>query len=187
MRLALGIVQGRVVGTIGEKQYAQPLIGPFTNLRAKVELKEGTQFIHIKNLEGIIADRSAKIYNTSSAVTAGDSLQPWYFEEFGLNFGILTLETDERGIPLSIPGLMNPGDIGFFATIAKSETRKFYFLNSLSLIDSGIFVKYCVILPILPEFFHVFRNFVRSGAIFREIIANILGFPYHIFSRKCSR
>jgi hypothetical protein len=105
----------------------ESVIPPLTNLKAEVELKEGTQFIHIKNLEGLIADRSAKIYNSPKVVVAADSLQSWYFEDFGLNFGILVLETDERGIPLSIPGLMNPGDIGFFATRSESETEKFYF------------------------------------------------------------
>lgn len=103
------------------------VIPPLKNLKVEMELQEGTDFIHVKNLQGEINNRPTKLYNTPEAVVNGDTLKPWYFDEIGLNFGIIVLETDEKGIPLSIPGLMNPGDIGFFATKGKQEGEKLYF------------------------------------------------------------
>ncbi len=105
----------------------QSVIPPLKNLKAEMELQEGTDFIHIKNLQGEINNRQIKIYNIPEAVVNEDTLKPWYFDEIGLNFGVLVLETDEKGIPLSIPGLMNPGDIGFFAVKGKKEGEKLYF------------------------------------------------------------
>ncbi|MFQ5584185.1 MAG: translocation/assembly module TamB domain-containing protein, partial [Calditrichia bacterium] len=49
------------------------------------------------------------------------------FEDIGLNFGVLVFETDEQGIPLSIPGLMEEGEIGYFAVEGKRKNEKFYF------------------------------------------------------------
>ena len=43
--------------------------------------------------------------------------------------GVLVIETDKKGIPLSIPGLMNPGDIGLFATAGKERNEAFYFFG----------------------------------------------------------
>ncbi len=105
----------------------ESVIPELTNLQAEIELVKNTKFIHIKNLQGNIDGRAAKIYNIPKASVEGDTLQPWYFDEFGLNFGILVLQTTPRGIPLSIPGLMNPGDIGFFATKGKQNGEEFYF------------------------------------------------------------
>jgi len=98
-----------------------------TDLKAEVELKEGEQFISIKYIEGKLLNHWVRIYNVPIVKVGQRELNPWYFEDLGLNFGILILETDPGGIPLSIPGLMNPGDVGYFAVTGKEENEKFYF------------------------------------------------------------
>ncbi|GAB4337365.1 MAG: hypothetical protein Kow0037_20030 [Calditrichia bacterium] len=105
----------------------ESVIPPFTQMRARIELKEDDSFVHIKNLEGNLLDRWVKIYNIPAGEVVGEPLAPWNFEDLGLNFGVLVMETDPRGIPLSVPGLMRPGDIGYFAVFGKNAGEKFYF------------------------------------------------------------
>jgi hypothetical protein len=103
------------------------VIPPLRDIKADIELKRGESFINIRHIEGKLENRFVRIYNLDSVMVNNSILAPWDFEDFGLNFGVLVLETDQRGIPLSIPGLMNPGDIGFFATEGKQSSEKFYF------------------------------------------------------------
>ncbi len=110
------------------------VIPPLTGLKADIELREGDHFVHIHNLEGKLLNRHVKIYNlTAQEVSAGKKLEPWFFEDLGLNFGVLVMETDPRGIPLSIPGLMMPNDIGYFAVSGKVPGEKFYFAGPVEL------------------------------------------------------
>jgi hypothetical protein len=102
------------------------VIPPLTNMKAEVELTNAGNFIHIKTFEGLINNHWARIYNLPEVSVDTTKLAPWYFEEVGLNFGILVLQTKESGIPLSIPGLMEDGDIGYFAARGKKEGEQFY-------------------------------------------------------------
>ncbi len=105
----------------------ESVIPPLKELKADMEMNEGDQFIHIKNLEGKLGGRTVSIHNVLNVSTQNENLKPWYFEDLGLNFGILILDTDPKGIPLSIPGLMNPGDIGYVAADGKEKGEEFYF------------------------------------------------------------
>jgi len=105
----------------------ESVIPSLRDIRADIELKPGESFIRIRNIEGKLDNRFVQIYNLDSVMVNNSVLSTWDFEDFGLNFGVLVLETDPRGIPLSIPGLMNPGDIGFFTTEGKQDGEKFYF------------------------------------------------------------
>ena len=125
----------------------ESVIPSLQNLQADISLHEGKQFINIKNLEGDIQGRHVKIFNVDQVQSENKSLEPWFFEDIGLNLGVLILETDPRGIPLSIPGLMNPGDIGYFVTAGKTDNEKFYFTGpqeqphvrgKVTLIDSRV-------------------------------------------------
>ncbi len=120
------IVSAKIQIYNGSIQFAS-VIPPLYDLKADIELEEGEQFVRIRNLEGRLEERQVRIYNVENAVTEKGPLAPWEFEDFGINFGVLILETDPRGIPLSIPGMMNPGDIGYFATAGKVNSEKFYF------------------------------------------------------------
>ncbi len=101
-----------------------------TGLKADVELTNASDFVRIKTFEGKVDGHWARIYNLPR-VTVADreppELQPWRFEEIGgINFGILVLETGEKGIPLNFPGMMEGGDIGYFAAAGKLPGEKFY-------------------------------------------------------------
>jgi hypothetical protein len=119
------------------------VIPPLTNIKAEVELTDASNFIHIKTFEGLVNNHWARIYNLPEVKLDTTKLTPWYFEEVGLNFGILVLQTKESGIPLSIPGLMEEGDIGYFAANGKKEGEQFYFAGPPDLpIARGAMVLY---------------------------------------------
>lgn len=105
----------------------ESVIPPIKELQMEVELSEPGNFVHIKKIEGKINNQPVSIYNVREAVADSIKLSPLYFEDLNLDFGVLVLETDKRGIPLSIPGLMEEGDIGHFAVGGRSESEKFYF------------------------------------------------------------
>jgi hypothetical protein len=103
------------------------VIPPLKDIKADIELGSGSQFLQIKHVEGKINNENVRIYNLDSVKVQDNYLDSWNFEDIGINFGILVLETDKRGIPLSIPGLMNPGDIGYFSVEGKEKSEAFYF------------------------------------------------------------
>lgn len=109
----------------------ESVIPPIKELQMEVELSEPNNFVHIEKIEGKINNQPINIYNVREAIADSISLSPWYFEELDLDFGILVLETGKRGIPLSIPGLMEEGDIGYFAASGRSDSEKFYFAGPI--------------------------------------------------------
>ena len=105
----------------------ESVIPPIKDLQAEIEMSEEDNFVNIKTIEGNINNHHAKIYNVKEAYSDSSKLSNWYFDELDLDFGVLVLETDEQGIPLSIPGLMEEGDIGYFALRGRNDREKFYF------------------------------------------------------------
>lgn len=103
------------------------VIPPLAQLKAEVELAGAGNFIHVKTIEGLVGNRWARIYNLPEVTIDTTRLAPWVFDEVGLNLGVLALETAEQGIPLAIPGMMEEGDIGYFAATGKKPGEKFYF------------------------------------------------------------
>jgi hypothetical protein len=105
----------------------ESVLPPLRNLKADIELSEDGKYVHIKGIEGTLDNRWAKIYNLERVNVGSTQLNSWFFEDQELDFGTLVLETDERGIPLSIPGLMEEGDIGYFAVDGRQKGEMFYF------------------------------------------------------------
>ena len=105
----------------------EEVLPPITNIRANIQLGDADNFIHIRNLEGLVDGHRARVTNQREVVTADGPMEPWLFEDIGLNFGILSLETAGEGIPLALFGLMEEGDRGFFAVSGKVPGEDFYF------------------------------------------------------------
>ncbi len=107
------------------------VLPPVSRLRVRAELPPGSRFINIETLEGDLDGRHARIYNLPAVSVEGTQLKPVALDFLGLNLGVLVLETDRRGIPLSIPGLMRPEDVGYFTASGKKAGEKFYFAGPL--------------------------------------------------------
>ncbi len=101
------------------------VIPPLHDIRAKVELTGASNLVDIKWIEGRLEDRWVKMYNRRPEEVNPTGLQPWLFSEVGLDFGVLLFETDERGIPLSIPDLMKEGEKGYFAVYGRESDETF--------------------------------------------------------------
>jgi len=109
----------------------ESVIPVLKDLQVEIELFQNDNYVQINKVQGNINGQWARIYNVKEATVDSAKLFPWYFEELGLNFGVLILETSDRGIPLSIPGLMEEGDIGYFATSGRNQNEKFYFAGPI--------------------------------------------------------
>lgn len=105
----------------------ESVIPPLKELQIEMDLDEEDNFVQIKKIEGKIGSQLVRIYNVREAYADSEKLSPWYFEDLELDFGVLVLETEGRGIPLSIPGLMEEEDIGYFGVSGREEGEKFYF------------------------------------------------------------
>lgn len=104
------------------------LIPKVNNLHAKVKLSDEDNFVKIDSLAGLALGRKFLIYNEKEVVVADSvKLDPLYFDDMGLNFGTIVLETDPLGFPLSVYGMMEEGDVGYFATQGNTPDEKFYF------------------------------------------------------------
>ncbi|MCB0273664.1 MAG: translocation/assembly module TamB domain-containing protein [Calditrichaeota bacterium] len=103
------------------------VIPRITRLRAEIALEEGSNFINIKTIEGLVDGKWGRIANVRNLPREAGNLEPWYFDEINLNFGILTVETEKEGIPLLLYGMMEEGDRGYFATAGRTPAEKFYF------------------------------------------------------------
>ncbi len=98
-----------------------------TGLRADAVLDDSTGFFKINYIEGLVDGNWARIANERQVTVEDTLLTPWRLQDFGIDFGVLTLETLSSGIPLSLYGLMEEGEYGFFAAYGKTPDEKFYF------------------------------------------------------------
>jgi hypothetical protein len=120
------IVEAKLSVFDGSIKFAS-VIPQIKDLQVEIELSQDDNYVQINKVQGNLDGQWARIYNVREAPVDSAKLSPWYFEELGLNFGVLVLETSDRGIPLAIPGLMEDGDIGYFATAGRNQNEKFYF------------------------------------------------------------
>jgi hypothetical protein len=98
------------------------------NINCQVELEPEKRFLHLKELSGQIGKELLKITNVEYAHLSGrEPLQPFFVSDWGLNFGILQIETSPRGVPLNIPGLMENGELGWFQVQGMNPEESAYF------------------------------------------------------------
>ncbi len=97
-------------------------------LSGKIIVTPGSKKVDFQDLIASIDGNELKINTVHNIRLSNDKyLEPWYFKDFDLDFGILELETSGNGIELNIPGLMVGGENGFIALAGKTEDEKFYF------------------------------------------------------------
>jgi len=121
------IVEGKINIERGEL-WLNSVAEHIQNISAQIEIVRGSNFVQIRNFHGEI-DGRALVINTVENVTMsnGKKLEPWYFKNLDLNFGILTMETPEEGLRVHIPGFMLENELGNIALRGKTPSEKFYF------------------------------------------------------------
>ncbi len=103
----------------------ESVLPPLTQFQAELALPEGSRFVEIRRMDAWFGKRHARLTNVPSLTLQGKALQPLVVEPLNLSLGILQLETDPGGLQLAIPGLMEPGDYGFFAVTGKEQGERF--------------------------------------------------------------
>lgn len=97
------------------------------DLNIDMELEQDG-FLNVKFISGKIKKREFKFSNVPAAPEVIEMpLEPFTIPELGLNLGIFTLETHQKGVPLYVPGFMEKGEIGDFQFSGKNPNEKFYF------------------------------------------------------------
>ncbi len=97
------------------------------NINGEIYIENNSNFIVFSNINAEIDGKKLYINNEKTVITSdGVALEPWYFKDLNLNFGILTLQTSRQGVELTIPGLMDEGESGSLALSGRTETEKFY-------------------------------------------------------------
>jgi len=98
------------------------------DIKGVIELKPGTNQIDFVNFEAAIGNQKMVGHTVRNITTkSGRKLEHWYFDDLDLDFGILALETSDRGVELNIPGLMREEDRGKFHFTGKADGEPFYF------------------------------------------------------------
>lgn len=103
-QLEMGIEQGNLeMVTFARK---------VNHLTAKLSLRNEERFLAIERLTGNVEDGQFFISNRPGNPQNDDDI-PISLEALGLNLGVLELKTEEKGIPVQIPGLMESGEEGW--------------------------------------------------------------------------
>lgn len=101
------------------------------NIAADIELEQDG-FLNVKFISGKIKGKPFTFRNFRPDSAVNDALlETFSIPELGLDFGIFTLETTSKGVPLRIPGLMKKKEFGHFVFAGKNDKEKFYFAGPL--------------------------------------------------------
>lgn len=101
------------------------------NIALEMELEQDG-FLNVKVISGKIKGKSFAFKNARaiSAATA-PPLEPFELPELGLNLGVFSFETSDKGVSLHIPGLMEKKEFGQFIFSGKNSGEQFYFAGPL--------------------------------------------------------
>lgn len=115
------------------------IIDKIERINLSAELQSESRFIDIKQLEADLDGKRVWIENEPEVTTtiifdngsASDTLAlpllPIELTDDGLNLGILTFHTTEKGVTLHIPDLMEKKETGNIRFAGLNDTEKFYF------------------------------------------------------------
>ncbi len=88
---------------------------------------ESDGFVKVDHISGQIKGKPFKLSNERwDMVECRQKLEPLTVPTLGLDFGVFSVETSPKGVPLHIPGLMDKGEIGNFEFIGREDNEKFY-------------------------------------------------------------
>ncbi|HDL18699.1 MAG TPA: hypothetical protein ENH29_06565 [Bacteroidetes bacterium] len=116
--------EGKVSLTDGMLQLAD-LTPKVENIKIEAELEPMNQFLRFDKVTGIVRKQPIFMESSLDSLTVSQGLQPLIIKSWGLNFGVIRIATDKKGVPLHIPGLMEAGDEGWFVVQGRDRERYF--------------------------------------------------------------
>jgi hypothetical protein len=103
------------------------VIPEIKNISMKAKLEQDG-FLNVEYISGKVRRRDFVFSNIRSLSNSDtELLQPFLIQGLGLDLGIFTLATSEKGIPMNFPGLMERGELGYFHFSGLNDKEKFYF------------------------------------------------------------
>jgi len=97
------------------------------NVYGVINYDPESDFVHIQKLVGFVKNDSLLITNIKEAPKRlRNTLKPFIADIWGLNFGIFVLKTNEKGLKLNIPGLMEKGELGRIQLLGKYPNEVVY-------------------------------------------------------------
>ncbi|RKY80599.1 hypothetical protein DRQ00_01790, partial [candidate division KSB1 bacterium] len=95
-------------------------------IRGEVTLEAENQFLHFRDFTAKINGSPVQIATYWGKVPAPGSWDPLFIQSWGLNFGIIGIESIGKDVQLHIPGLMKPHEEGCFGFKGRGPQEKFY-------------------------------------------------------------
>jgi hypothetical protein len=98
------------------------------DLSGRIEIIPESNKVNFVNLKAGINGKELVINTVHDVeLVSGVKLQPWYFNNINLDFGVLKLSTPSNGIEINIPSLMLENEKGFLSLSGKEQNEYFYF------------------------------------------------------------
>lgn len=84
-------------------------------------------FVKVDYIRGKVKQREFSFFNNkASEICCQRNLSPFVIKDLGLDFGVWSIMTTSKGVPLHVPALMEKGEIGNFEFIGRDSCEKFY-------------------------------------------------------------
>ena len=120
------ITGGEIEVTDGYLRMAS-VVPEIKNISMKAKLEQDG-FLNVEYISGKARRKEFIFKNVRSLLNStSKKLKPFLISGLGLNLGIFTLETSDKGIPMHIPGFMEKGEFGYFSFSGKNDKENFYF------------------------------------------------------------
>jgi hypothetical protein len=100
------------------------IVDKIEKIRIDAVLEEGDSLLQVRRCTGQIRGGTFAITNRRAAVEP-EGRDSFKWKTLGVEFGVLQISTDSRGIPIHIPGLMAPGEQGWIAFSGDRKTEPF--------------------------------------------------------------
>ncbi len=104
----------------------QDVLPKATQLHGRVRLEPDAQFVHILGISGQMAGQPIEIKSFGKDLKCSRHLAPLIIHTWGLNFGVIGVRTGKKGIPVHIPGMMQPGDQIWVQATGKGDEEYLY-------------------------------------------------------------
>ncbi len=96
------------------------------NLQIQANLQQEERFVAVEKLTGEVEGQPFAV-NNRFVKTGSNSLEPLIWDKMGVQFGVLQLTTEGKGIRVHLPGLMEEGEEGWIVFGQREPEQTFIF------------------------------------------------------------
>jgi len=146
------------------------VVPEISQVNGEVTFSPIDQFLQVVNLEGKMGGKPFRIHSESpNKIVSKKPIESLTLADFGLNVGVLVLETSEEGVPLNFIGLMEPNKFGNLELIGREPGEKFYFAG----LPDGFTLRGTVNLHDADIMYPFYESGKRPGSKILEFLENL--------------